>query len=131
MQPATQSDGIDLDFLRIALTGCLSALQFLHANGVIHGDIKPSNMLVDPQGRVKLGDFGLARRASNEGGSLLKGTTKYMAPELLSDQFGAGRAGQRPVFAGVLGLRVDVRERSSRRCFPAWAASAATSRSPG
>ncbi len=89
LQPATQSDGIDLDFLRIALSGCLSALGFLHANGVIHGDIKPSNMLVDQQGRVKLGDFGLARRASNEGGSLLKGTTKYMAPELVSDQFGA------------------------------------------
>ncbi len=89
LQPATQSDGIDLDFLRIALSGCLSALGFLHSNGVIHGDIKPSNLLVDPQGRVKLGDFGLARRASNEGGSLLKGTTKYMAPELVSDQFGA------------------------------------------
>jgi len=88
LQPATQSEGIDLDFLRIALSGCLGALQFLHANGVIHGDIKPSNMLVDAQGRVKLGDFGLARRASNEGGSLLKGTTKYMAPELVSDQFG-------------------------------------------
>ena len=56
---------------------------------MIHGDIKPSNMLVDPQNRVKLGDFGLARRASNEEGSLLKGTTKYMAPELLSPQFGA------------------------------------------
>src|ERR1035437_6148729 len=89
LQPATQSEGIDLDFLRIALTGCLSALEFLHANGVIHGDIKPSNMLVDAQGRVKLGDFGLARRASNDAGSLLKGTTKYMAPELLSAQFGA------------------------------------------
>ena len=70
------------------MTGCLNALQFLHANGVIHGDIKPSNMLIDAQGRVKLGDFGLARRASDEGGSLLKGTTKYMAPELLSAQFG-------------------------------------------
>ena len=56
---------------------------------MIHGDIKPSNILVGTQGRVKLGDFGLARRASNEEGSLLKGTTKYMAPELLSDQFGA------------------------------------------
>lgn len=88
LQPATQSDGIDLDYLRLVLMGCLSALQFLHSNGVIHGDIKPSNLLVDAQGRVKLGDFGLARRASSEGGSLLKGTTKYMAPELLSAQFG-------------------------------------------
>jgi eukaryotic-like serine/threonine-protein kinase len=89
LKPATEGEGIDLDFLRIVLTSCLSALQFLHSKGVIHGDIKPSNILVDSQGRVKLGDFGLARRASDEGGSLLKGTTKYMAPELLSDQFGA------------------------------------------
>ena len=79
---------MDLDFLRIVLTSCLSALQFLHSKGVIHGDVKPSNILVDAQGRVKLGDFGLARRASDEGGSLLKGTTKYMAPELISSQFG-------------------------------------------
>ncbi|MBU4270547.1 MAG: serine/threonine protein kinase [Planctomycetes bacterium] len=94
LQPATRSEGIDLNFLRIALADCLGALEFLHANGVIHGDIKPSNMLVDAQGRVKLGDFGLARRASNEEGSLLKGTTKYMAPESLSGQFGAvGPAG--------------------------------------
>ena len=71
------------------LVNCLTGLHFLHANGVIHGDIKPSNILVGTHNRVKLGDFGLARRASNEEGSLLKGTTKYMAPELLSAQFGA------------------------------------------
>jgi serine/threonine-protein kinase len=88
LHPAAQGEGIDLDYLRLVLEGCLSGLQFLHDHGVIHGDIKPSNLLVDGQGRVKLGDFGLARRASNEEGSLLKGTTKYMAPELLSAQFG-------------------------------------------
>ena len=89
LQPTAQGEGIDLDYLRAAMTASLSALEFLHSKGVIHGDIKPSNLLVDAQGRVKLGDFGLARRASSEGGSLLKGTTKYMAPELVSDQFGA------------------------------------------
>ena len=88
LQPPAQAEGIDLDYLRLVLAGCLSGLQFLHSHGVIHGDIKPSNLLVDGQGRVKLGDFGLARRASDEEGSLLKGTTKYMAPELLSAQFG-------------------------------------------
>jgi serine/threonine-protein kinase len=88
LQRSAETGPIDLDYLRASLIGCLSALGFLHTNGVIHGDVKPSNMLVDAQGRIKLGDFGLARRASSEQGSLLKGTTKYMAPELASDQFG-------------------------------------------
>ncbi|NUQ65994.1 MAG: serine/threonine protein kinase [Pirellulales bacterium] len=79
---------IDLDYLRIVLSSCLGALHFLHTNGIIHGDVKPSNILVNPQNIVKLGDFGLARRASSEQGSLLKGTTKYMAPELVTNQFG-------------------------------------------
>jgi serine/threonine-protein kinase len=89
LQPFADGDPIDLDYLRIVLVCCLHALHFLHSNGIIHGDIKPSNLLVDAQNRVKLGDFGLARRVSNEEGSLLKGTTKYMAPELVSPQFGA------------------------------------------
>jgi len=88
LQQSIQAGPLDLDLLRLVLVCGLNALNFLHANGVIHGDVKPSNMLIDPQGRVKLGDFGLARRASNEQGSLLKGTTKYMAPELVSNQFG-------------------------------------------
>jgi len=83
-----KGEPIDLDYLRAVLICCLRALKFLHANGIVHGDVKPSNMLVDPQNRVKLGDFGLARRATGEEGSLLKGTTKYMAPELVSNQFG-------------------------------------------
>jgi len=88
LRESTRGEPIDLDYLRVVLLHCLSALRFLHANGVIHGDVKPSNMLLDAHNRVKLGDFGLARRASNQEGSLLKGTTKYMAPELISDQFG-------------------------------------------
>jgi serine/threonine-protein kinase len=88
LKPAAEGEPMDLDQLRAVLINCLNGLAFLHSNRVIHGDIKPSNILVGTQNRVKLGDFGLARRASNEEGSLLKGTTKYMAPELLSAQFG-------------------------------------------
>ncbi len=94
LQQSAETGPIDVDFLREILIGSLQALDFLHGNGIIHGDIKPSNLLLDNQGRVKLGDFGLARRATDEGGSLLKGTTKYMAPELISGQFGqVGPAG--------------------------------------
>jgi serine/threonine protein kinase len=77
-----------LESLKITLAHGLRALKFLHAHGIVHGDIKPSNMMIDRRKRVKIGDFGLARRVSNEEGSLIKGTTKYMAPEVVSDEFG-------------------------------------------
>ncbi|MCY2965099.1 MAG: serine/threonine-protein kinase [Planctomycetota bacterium] len=79
---------MDLNALRTTLAHSLRALKFLHAHGIVHGDIKPSNMMIDRRRRVKLGDFGLARRVSDEAGSLIKGTTKYMAPEVVSDEFG-------------------------------------------
>lgn len=63
-------------------------LQCLHDNGIIHGDIKPGNLFLSRQDVVKLGDFGLARRVNDEDGSLVKGTTRYMAPELVSEDFG-------------------------------------------
>ncbi|NLY00288.1 MAG: protein kinase [Rhodopirellula sp.] len=88
LEQSARSGPIDLDYLRVVLSSCLSALGFLHTSGIIHGDVKPSNILVNPQNVVKLGDFGLARRASSEQGSMLKGTTKYMAPELVTNQFG-------------------------------------------
>ncbi len=83
-----QGRAMDLVALRTVLAHCLRALKFLHEHGVVHGDIKPSNMLVDRRKRLKIGDFGLARRVSDDEGSLLKGTTKYMAPEVVSDEFG-------------------------------------------
>jgi len=88
LKQRARGEPLDLDSLRIVLSAGLSALHFLHTHGVTHGDVKPGNLLFDAQNRIKLGDFGLARRATDEEGSLLKGTTKYMAPELLSDQFG-------------------------------------------
>ncbi len=79
---------VDLRALRATLAHVLRALKYLHSHGVIHGDIKPSNLMIDQRRRIKLGDFGLARRVNNAEGSLLKGTTKYMAPETVSDDFG-------------------------------------------
>ncbi|MBI2481414.1 MAG: serine/threonine protein kinase, partial [Planctomycetia bacterium] len=80
--------GIDIKDLRLALNYTLHALKFMHEHGIIHGDVKPSNLLVDRNARVKLGDFGIARRLAGDDGSVVKGTTKYMAPEVVSDQFG-------------------------------------------
>ena len=79
---------VDLEDLRLTIIYMLHALDFLQKNGIIHGDVKPSNLLLDKNHRVKLGDFGIARRITGDDGSVVKGTTKYMAPEVLSDQFG-------------------------------------------
>ncbi len=80
---------VDLKDLRLTLKYALHALQCMHENGIVHGDVKPANLMVDRNHRVKLGDFGIARRMQGDDGSVVKGTTKYMAPEVLSDQFGA------------------------------------------
>lgn len=67
------------------------ALAFCHAQGVIHRDVKPSNVFVDRVGRYKLGDFGVARTTQNTLGAFSrKGTEDYMAPELYrGEQYGA------------------------------------------
>ena len=74
--------------VRETLLQAARGLDCLHTQGIIHGDIKPANLMLSRQDVVKLGDFGLARRANDDEGSLLKGTTKYMAPELVSEDFG-------------------------------------------
>ena len=59
-----------------------AALGVAHRRAVIHGDVKPANILVTTENRVKLTDFGMARLASHQGAdSNLKGTPAYWCPE--------------------------------------------------
>lgn len=61
------------------------AVQFAHSRGIIHGDIKPGNILLNQDGQVKLADFGLARLMGPSGDSAswtAMGTPEYAAPEL-------------------------------------------------
>ena len=102
--------------LRIARQIC-AGLEAAHAQGVVHRDLKPGNVLVDSSGVVKIADFGLARAADSADGptrtGTLMGTPHYMSPEqalgrtadLRSDVYSAGvlfyeiLCGRRP-FAG-------------------------------
>lgn len=99
-------DGEDLDKKIIANTvkrasdwrgvilACSEALTYCHKRGLVHRDMKPSNILVSSEGQVKIGDFGIAHivrgdaameEPTQSGSNRPVGTAYYMAPEQSSD----------------------------------------------
>ncbi len=79
-QDLTTFQAIDL-----IITIC-NGLEYIHQHGIIHGDMKPENILIAPGGIIKIADFGLSQvesffRLSRE---KLRGTKRYMAPEQLT-----------------------------------------------
>ncbi len=72
------------------IRGLADALDHAHSRGVFHRDVKPANVLLDPAGRPRLTDFGLARRVEvdltlTQEGAIL-GTPAYMSPEAAAGQ---------------------------------------------
>lgn len=88
LKQAVQHDGVSqTEAIRI-LKGVASALDFAHARGVIHRDVKPANILLTQDGKPKLADFDLVRALDSTGGTRTgggMGSFYYAAPEAQTD----------------------------------------------
>ena len=68
------------------VSGVLSALEYSHANHLVHRDIKPGNIMLTPEGKVKVMDFGIARALTDSQATMTQtnavvGTAQYLSPE--------------------------------------------------
>ncbi|QIK65757.1 serine/threonine protein kinase [Nocardioides sp. HDW12B] len=86
-QMATEQGPLDPERARVVLAQAADALAAAHAAGILHRDVKPSNILVRNDGSVKLTDFGIARATADvtlTQTGLVTGSPAYLAPEVAS-----------------------------------------------
>ena len=76
-------DVLNIERLDRSVRQLIDAISTLHAAGILHCDLKPANVLVQPDDRLVLLDFGLARALDEQSEGLFSGTPAYLAPERL------------------------------------------------
>ncbi len=92
-----EGDSLSIEIIKVWLAQVGGALDYGHRKGVIHRDIKPTNIILDGEGNAKVTDFGIAKVADQPGMTktgVLMGTPSYMSPEQCSGGTISGQSDQ-------------------------------------
>ena len=79
---------LPIDTVVTYMRQCAEALEYAHRHGIVHRDIKPANLMLNKEGKIKIGDFGIARRTQTDQTQVLGwfGSPMYMSPEQARDE---------------------------------------------
>ncbi len=138
-----ESSPLPLNLVLAVIGSAADALDYAHANGIVHRDVKPANFMLTAGGQVKVTDFGIAKMLDDEIGltntGMVIGTVQYMSPEQIaakpasarSDQFSLGviayemLTGQKPFqgnsWASVMNQIISGSRRRSNSTDRTWA----------
>ena len=111
--------GADPDYGATLLDQVLAGLQAIHARGIIHRDMKASNILIDTQGRAYISDFGIAEYRGKRLDSPVMASARYVAPEVIDPSLGRGGIEEQiDIYsAGIVGYELLLGEALFRREF--------------
>ncbi|MDP8990253.1 MAG: serine/threonine protein kinase [Acidobacteriota bacterium] len=92
------SGPLPLDLVLPVVRGAADALDYAHANNIVHRDVKPANLMLTASGTVKVTDFGIAKMLDDEIGltstGMVIGTAQYMSPEQIAAKPATARSDQ-------------------------------------
>lgn len=92
------SGPMPLELILGVLRSAADALDYAHAQNIVHRDVKPANFLINKSGRLKITDFGIAKILDSDEGltstGMIVGTVQYMSPEQISEAHVSGRSDQ-------------------------------------